>query len=262
VALINKEAPGTMDDTAGQGNLHKIVILNPKGGCGKTTLATNLASYFAMRGPPPTLVDCDPGGYSMRWIDKRPEHRPQIYGIAAYDHCGGNDRPLRSWFASKEMIVDLPAAVEPDNLVYETYDADSILMPIVPSDIDIHSATKFIADLLLVTQLDRHEHKLAIVANRTRHYTKSYQRLMRFLTSLEIPIVAQLRDSQNFVHAAASGIGVCEMPRHRVGQDVDQIKALVGWLDRGHARRLDAMIADEFRRLPEADAPRPFANYH
>ena len=240
-----------MDDTAARDNHHKIVILNPKGGSGKTTLATNLASYFAMRGPPPTLVDCDPGGYSMRWIDKRPAVRPQIYGIEAYHRGDNSDRPLRPWFDSTEMIVDLPAAIDSNSLIYETYDAHSILVPIVPSEIDIHSATKFIADLLLATQLDRHTRSLGIVANRTRHYTRSYRRLMRFLRSLDIPIVAEFRDSQNFVHAATFGLGICELPQHKVRQDLEQLRMLAGWLDRGHSRRLDRMIAEEIRRVPD-----------
>jgi len=242
----------TIDTTAHQNNLHKIVILNPKGGCGKTTLATNLASYFAKRGPPPTLVDCDPGGYSMRWIDKRPADRPQIYGITEYEHRVRYDRPLHSWSGSNEQIVDLPAALSPDQLFHETYDADSILIPVVPSEIDIYSAASFIADLLLVARLDRRNRNLAIVANRTRHHTKSYKMLMRFLTSLDIPIVAQLRDSQNFVHAAAYGIGICEMPAYKVRQDMERFELLVNWLDGWRMRRLDALIADEFKRVPDA----------
>ncbi len=206
-----------MQTTAQQGNLHKIVILNPKGGCGKTTLATNLASYFAKRGPPPTLVDCDPGGYSMRWIDKRPAERPRIYGIAEYGEAH-YDQPPRAWPGSKELIVDLPAATDRDRLFHEIYDAGSVLIPVMPSEIDIYSAAGFIADLLLLARFDRRNRNLAIVANRTRHYTRSYRMLMRFLSSLEIPIVAELRDSQNYVFAAANGIGICEMPAYRVSQ--------------------------------------------
>ena len=70
--------------SANSNDLQRIVILNPKGGCGKTTLATNLASYFAMRGPLPALLDCDPQGASMKWHEKRPKNRPPIHGIAAY----------------------------------------------------------------------------------------------------------------------------------------------------------------------------------
>ncbi len=247
----------TLDNTEQQRNLHKIVILNPKGGCGKTTLATNLAGYFARRGPPPTLVDCDPGGYSMRWINKRPEERPKIYGVAAYDHCAQPGRALSSWSDSSELIVDLPAALSRDQLFHQIYDADSVLIPIVPSEIDIYSAASFIADLLLVAQYDRRKRNLAIVANRTRNYTNSYKMLTRFLSSLEIPVVSELRDSQNFVYAAANGISICEMPAYKVRQDMEQFELLVDWLDGWRTRRLDALVAEEIGRHADAEIGSP-----
>ncbi len=102
-----------MNTTPDKDNLHKIVVLNPKGGSGKTTLATNLASYFARRGPPPTLIDCDPHGYSMRWLDNRPDQYPKVYGIAAYEHCtpAAKGSDLHAWPGSRHMIVVLPAAL-------------------------------------------------------------------------------------------------------------------------------------------------------
>ncbi len=243
----------TRDANADLRGPHKIVILNPKGGCGKTTLATNIASYFALEGTPPTLVDCDPGGYSMRWVDKRSADRPPVYGIAAYDHCESSNRPLRAFPGSRQLIVDLPAGLTPNQIFHQTYDADSILIPVVPSEIDIYSAAKFIADLLLVAQFDRRNRSLAIVANRTKHYTKSYRMLMRFLRSLEIPVIAEIRDSQNYVHAAAEGIGILEMPHYRVAKDIEQMERMFGWLDRWRTRRLDGLIAEEIRRLPDVE---------
>lgn len=240
-----------MDKSARQGDLHKIVILNPKGGCGKTTLATNLASYFAQRGPPPTLIDCDPAGYSMRWLDKRPADRPPVHGFPDHEHCARTDRPLHAWPESQELIVDLPAAMTAQQLFHEIYDAGSVVIPIVPSEIDIYSAAQFISDILLGAQYDRRTRKLAIVANRTRQNTRSYTMLMRFLTSLGIPVVTQLRDSQNYVHAAASGIGICEMPPYRAGRDIAQLEALVDWLDGWRVRHFDSFVASEYRRAPE-----------
>lgn len=235
-----------MDINPDRGNLHKIVILNPKGGSGKTTLATNLASYFARRGPPPTLIDCDPLGYSMRWLENRSTQAPKIYGSAAHEHCTetGKGSELHAWPGSRQMIVDLPAAIPENQLYYQTYDADSILIPITPSEIDIYSAARFIANLLLVAQFDRRKRNLAIVANRTRKNTISFRMLMRFLTSLEIPIVAKLRDSQVFVHAAAHGIGICDMPAYLVKNDIEQLEAIVQWLDDWRVRKLEAAAAE------------------
>ena len=236
---------------------HKIVILNPKGGSGKTTVATNLASYFAMRGPPPTLVDCDSGGYSLRWIDKRNKDRPSVYGIMAYAEDAPQDLRDVEFPDSKQVIVDLPAGLSAEEMFDHVYDASSILIPIVPSEIDIYSAAKFIADLLLFTQLDRRKKNIAIIANRVRKNTKSYAMLRRFLTSLDIPVIAQLRDSQAFVQAAAAGIGISEMQPSRVRQDMKQFELITNWLERWRMRQLDALIAEEIRRAPDRESMRP-----
>jgi len=248
-----------MNSNPDRDNLHKIVVLNPKGGSGKTTLATNLASYFARQGPPPTLVDCDPHGYSMRWLNNRPPDRPKVYGVAAYEHCtpAAKGSELYAWPESRQMIVDLPAALPDDQLYYQTYDANSILIPIAPSEIDIYSAARFIADLLLVAQFDRRNRNLAIVANRVRQQTISYRMLMRFLTSLEIPIIAELRDSQNFVHAAARGIGICEMPAYAVRKDVEQMNRIFDWLNDWRTRRLDAASSGDFEHALSTEVLTP-----
>ena len=253
-----------MEINPDRGNLHKIVILNPKGGSGKTTLATNLASYFARRGPPPTLIDCDPLGYSMRWLDNRSKQAPKIYGFAAHDHCTeqGKGTELHAWPGSRQMIVDLPAAIPENQLYYQTYDADSILIPITPSEIDIYSAARFIANLLLVAQFDRRKRNLAIVANRTRKHTISFRMLMRFLTSLDIPVIAKLRDSQVFVHAAAHGIGVCDMPAYLVKHDMEQLEAIVQWLDNWRVRKLEATAAESLKQAPTAETFTPAMARH
>jgi chromosome partitioning protein len=253
-----------MDISSQRDSPHKIVILNPKGGSGKTTLATNLASYFANHGPPPTLVDCDPRGYSMRWLAKRASGRSKIYGIEAENFCAQTEQrvSLRAWPGSHHLIVDLPAALAPDQLYDQTYDANSILIPVVPSEIDIYAAASFIADLLLFAQLDRRNRNLAIIANRTRQNTRSYRMLMRFLTSLEIPIIAQLRDSQNYVFAAANGIGICEMPLYQTRKDLEALELIVGWLDKWRMRRLDAVASAAFKHDPGAEVLTPAVSRH
>jgi chromosome partitioning protein len=248
-----------MKHTPDRDNLHKIVVLNPKGGSGKTTLATNLASFFSRRGPPPTLVDCDPQGYSIRWLEKRSRDRPKIHGIAAYKQStpSARDPTAQVWPDSGEFIVDMPAGVPPEQLFDETYDAHSILIPVLPSAIDVHSASRFIAELLLVAQIDRRDRRLAVVANRTRQNTRSYQMLMRFLSSLRIPLIANLRDSQNYVHAAAEGIGIYEMPRYRVRQDIERMDTIIEWLDQWRMRKLDASVSASFEHMPGAEVLTP-----
>ena len=244
--------PACGGTATGSDDLLKVVVLNPKGGCGKTTLATNLATLYALRGPPPTLVDGDPQGFSTRWLEKRPADCAPIHGIRLENLEFSAAAPLApsAHPESGTVIVDLPAAIPHNRLHAFTYLADYVLLPILPSDIDIHSATRFIAELLLDAQLDRREQKLAIVANRVRSNTKSYQMLMRFLSSLGIPLIASLRDSQSFVHASARGIGVCELPPHQVDIERAQLNAIVAWLDRRQLakQRRRTMIADEAYR--------------
>ena len=243
------------------GGLHKIVVINAKGGSGKTTLATNLASYFSSLGPPPTLMDFDPQGYSVRWLDRRSAERPRIHGIAAFDEDIVSPRfaDRRVWPESRQLIVDLPAAMPPEDIYDFSYDANSILIPVLPSAIDIYSASRFIAELLLNAQIDRRDRQLAVVANRIRQNTKSYRMLMRFLRSLRIPLIAELRDSQNFVHAAAQGIGICEMPAYRVKKDLEGLDAIVEWLDEWRMRKLDAAASSRYEHVPGAEVLTPAA---
>jgi chromosome partitioning protein len=148
------------------------------------------------------------------------------------------------------LIVDSPAGITHDNLREITRDASSILIPVLPSAIDIHAAARCIADLLLVAKIDRRDRKLAVIANRTRQNTRSFEKLMRFLDSLGIPIIGVLRDSQNFVHAAEQGIGVCEMQQHRVRKEMEQLDKVVAWLDDWPQRRRDTAISCRVTRLP------------
>ena len=220
-------------------DLQRVVILNPKGGCGKTTLATNLASYYAMHEPLPALLDCDPQGASTQWHEKRARNRPPIHAIAAYKKTMN---ATRSWQRrvpqeTRRMIIDTPAALEGPEIHDAIYDASNILIPVMPSAIDIRFATRFIAELLLIAQLDRGAIKVGIVANRTRNNTRSLQKLMRFLASLRIPVVGMLRDSQNYVTAADHGIGVYELPDYRADKDKADLSTIIGWLDRWNAPR-------------------------
>lgn len=220
-------------------DLNKIVVVNPKGGCGKTTLSTNLAAYYAKRGPIPAIMDCDPQGSSITWIERRPAANPPIHGIAAFKRTM---QATRSWQLrvpqeTVNLIVDSPASLSHDDLREVTRDTGSILVPVLPSSIDIHAASRCIADLLLVAKIDRRDRKLAVVANRTRKNTKSFAKLMRFLDSLGIPIIAVMRDSQNFVHAAEKGIGICEMQPYKVRKDITELEKIVEWLDGWKERR-------------------------
>ena len=242
----------TMLVTPRRNNLNRIVILNPKGGCGKSTLATNLAACYAEEGPTPAIMDYDPQGSTIGWLERRSGDLPRIHGIAAYKK---SMQATRSWQLrvpneTTNLLIDSPASINHDDLRELTRDSTSILVPVLPSAMDIHAASRCIADLLLVAKVDRRDRKLAVVANRTRKNTKSFAKLMRFLDSLGIPIIAVLRDSQNFVHAAEQGMGLCEMAPSRVASDVDEIRKIKRWLDAWPERRRDATAATSANQKP------------
>jgi chromosome partitioning protein len=213
--------------------MQRIVVLNPKGGSGKTTIAINLASYFASRGHSPVVMDFDPQGSSLRWVKKRKPSQAPIQAIAAYEKADSRTTrtfQLRLPESATHVIVDTPAALEPSELPDMTRSADKIIVPVLPSDIDIHTCSRCIRDLLLVAKIRREENRIGVIANRIRRNTLTYQALIRFLHTLGIPIVATLRDSQNYVRAAELGLGVHEMKAYVAHDDVEQWAPLVAWL--------------------------------
>lgn len=212
--------------------MQRILVLNPKGGSGKTTIATNLASYFASIGDRPMLLDNDPQGSSSRWLKKRKPEQAQIHGVSAFDRNTRMTRAfqLRVPSDAQHVIVDTPAAVPGQDLPELTKNADAIIVPVLPSDIDIHACSKCIADLLLIAKVRRDEHRIGVVANRVRKNTLIYQSLMRFLETLRIPVITTIRDSQNYVRAAELGVGVYEMKRYLVEPDLEEWAPLLAWL--------------------------------
>jgi chromosome partitioning protein len=225
--------------------MQRIVVLNPKGGSGKTTIAINLASYYAQRGERPALMDYDPQASAARWVRKRQASQAPIYLINAFERDNSVTRAyqLRVPDGTRRIIIDTPAAVEAAEMPELTANADKILVPVLPSDIDIHACARCITSLLLVAKVKRAENRLAIIANRVRRNTRMYQSLTRFLGTLDIPIVATLRDSQNFVRAAELGLGLHEMKHYQVSEDLQAWTSLLAWLDEPSGRAAVAAAA-------------------
>ena len=212
--------------------MQKIVLLNPKGGSGKTTIASNLASYFAVSGLRPTLMDLDAQGSSTRWLSKRAKGQAPIHGIAGYER---NSRVTRSFATRLPLDTErldrrTAAALESQRLPDITRNATAVLVPVLPSDIDIHAATKCISDLLLIAKIRREEQRIAVIANRVKKHTVIYKSLMKFLETLNIPVVATLRDSQNYIRAAETGMGNLRNEAVSRAEDLDQWLPLIGWL--------------------------------
>lgn len=215
-------------------SVRRVLVINAKGGCGKTTIATNLASYYASQGRSVALLDYDPQGSSMQWLTLRTEERFPIHGVAAFRNPGMGE--TRSWQmrtpADTEcLILDAPAGVNGMALINLVREADTIIVPVLPSPIDIHAASHFIRDLLLVAKVRARAIRVGVVANRVRKNARVYQSLQRFLESLSIPMVGYLRDTQNYVRSAEDGLGVFEWRGNRIEQDRHQWEALIRWIE-------------------------------
>jgi chromosome partitioning protein len=231
----------------------RIVVLNPKGGSGKTTITSNLLSAYASNGRRVALIDRDRQGSAMRWLKQRPASLPEIHGVAAYeDHPANVTRSfaMRVPPDTERTVVDTPAGLTRQQIADAVRHADKILVPVLPSDIDIHAATRCIADILVHAKVPRGASVLGVIANRIRRNTNAYRGLTRFLDSLDIPVVAELRDVQAYVRCAERGEGICEIPSSEAGAELAQWQSLLAWIDHD-------IVPDRHHSVPSARPKQP-----
>lgn len=205
--------------------MRTIMVANSKGGCGKTTLAANLASYYANQGNNVALADFDSQGSSSNWLTTREDHRAPITGIKAWKDA------VRAPRNTDYVIMDAPAGIHGKQVTELVKRAQTIILPVLPSPLDIHAAADFIKELLVGSKVSKKNTKLAVVANRAKENTVSYGRLEKFLKRLDIPFITTFRDTQNYIHAAERGLGIFELPPSSVEKDLDQWKPLTRWLN-------------------------------
>lgn len=200
----------------------QVLVVNSKGGVGKSTLCSNLASYFSFKGRT-ALCDFDRQMSSVRWLDRRDPARRKIDSITGWEYRGLDQY---EW-----VVMDTPAAIARRDLVSLVARADVILVPVLPSPIDIHAAADFVRDLIVYGKIRTTQKPLAVVANRARTNTAIYDLLRSFLQSLRLPFATTLRDSQNYIHASIHGIGVFEMDPVMVARDIEQWQPLLRWIN-------------------------------
>ncbi|MFC1602299.1 AAA family ATPase [Pseudomonadota bacterium] len=213
----------------------RITLVNTKGGCGKTTIATSLASYFASIGFRTTLMDYDPQGSSRRWLDLRDDDSPPIKCIDATKQKAGLTRSwqIHAGFDTEVLIVDTPAGTNSSRIAELLRQTDIVLVPVMQSVIDMQATTDFIEQLMRVEKVTSQKKQIGIIANRTRPAARSYNVLDQFLEGCPLPVVARIRDSQNYVNAMEQGLGIYEYYSKSAVKDREQWSSLIEWLDFG-----------------------------
>ena len=201
-----------------------IVVANPKGGVGKTTLSTNLAGYLASRGQAVMLGDVDRQQSSRTWLGLRPSGLPRI---AAWEASDGNIvRPPRG---TTHVVLDTPAGLHGKRLDEVMKLADKVLIPLQPSIFDIHATHEFVDQLLAHRRGSKVQ--AAVVGMRTREGTISTDQLRSFLANIEVPLLGFLRDTQNYVHLAAHGLTLWDVASTRFQGDREQWEPIITWVN-------------------------------
>jgi chromosome partitioning protein len=213
-------------------SVNTTLVVNAKGGVGKTTITTNLASYFASRGVPTTIADFDPQGSSLNWIKQRPANAGKIYGadLAQRNAVGLSVARRQIPHDTRQLIIDAPAG--PSRLLLQDLLArsQSILIPVAPSSIDVHATANFIKELLLVGHVRFRNIRVAVVANRLRSTKPVYEPLERFVASLKMTFVARVSDSHVYVDAAEAGLGVFDIPVDKCSAERREFLPIARWV--------------------------------
>jgi len=219
--------------------MHRIVVANAKGGCGKTTLSTNICAYYSSRGLNVRLFDYDDQESSLEWLKIRQEQavlgkKGHIEGVSAfksYDHHHTRSWMLRIPEDTDRVVIDTPAGTTVNDLCAILNQNDHLIIPVMASPIDIKAAAKFIH---LLTQQKAFKDKninIAVVANRIKKKTRSYYHLERFLFALKIPFITSFRDTQLYSRAYELGIGISDLKIARVEKDKNQWLPVFRWCE-------------------------------
>ena len=205
--------------------MRHVMVMNSKGGCGKSTIATNIAGYFAIQGHKVALADYDPQRSSLDWLDLRPDDLPAIAGVAA---C---DEGLRGVPRDTEiLVIDAPARTHGSEMNELVRRAETILVPILPSPIDMKASAHFLAELLELGKVQRAQARIALVANRVREHTLMFDELDTYLGKLKVPYLGALRQSTNYLRAFQRGMCIFELPEYLARPDWQQWEPLLKWL--------------------------------
>ena len=212
--------------------MQTILVANPKGGSGKTTLATNIAGWLAGKRQRVGLLDADPQGSSSQWLARRPALFPPVAGFAG----DARRREIRD-VAPEWLVVDSPAGLHGEDLKDAVRRADAMVVPVSPSAFDMDATERFLAVVGELKAVREGGVAIALVAMRVDARTRSAADLETFLGQFDLPLVTHLRDAQVYVWCARDGYSLFDLPRSRAEQDWEQWRPLTRWIARHAAVR-------------------------
>ena len=198
-----------------------ILIANPKGGSGKSTLSVNIAGYLANRGLRVAMLDLDRQQSSALWLGTRPGDLPHIRTLDE-----------KKEHANDWLVIDSPAGLHGKNLAHAVKLASKIVVPVAPSLFDLHASRDFLQTLADEKSVRKNKCHVGIVGMRMEMRTKAAWALEHFLSTLDLPILAYLRETQVYVNAAFEGKSLFDLPLHLAGRDIEQWAFLKDWLEK------------------------------
>lgn len=202
-----------------------VLIANPKGGSGKTTLSTNIAGYLASRGQHVAMLDLDRQKSSMLWLAQRDGELPMIWPLQGEKGKGGEGT---DW-----LVIDSPAALHGKNLQHALKLVHRVVVPIAPSLYDIQASYEFLQALSEMKAARKGRVQVGVVGMRMAPRTRAAVTLEQFLQQLDLPVLAYLREAQIYVNAAFEGKSIFDLPPHLAEHDLQQWATLLGWLEAG-----------------------------
>ncbi len=205
--------------------MRSVLVVNPKGGAGKTTVATNLAAGLANRGEAVYLWDLDRQQSSLTWLGMRPRHVPLVTRLD--DRDGADPAALGK---GRWLILDSPAGLHGKALSHNLKLADKALVPIQPSVFDMAATATFLQALREEKVIRRHKTFVGIVGVRVDPRTKAAATLEAFLQQFDLPVLTYLRDSQIYPNAAFNGLSIFDLPSYLSERDVEQWGPVFDWL--------------------------------
>lgn len=207
--------------------MRTILIASPKGGCGKTTVATNLAAFYATAGKETVLIDCDRQGSSLHWAEKRAALAHPVLGLAGKV---GPKVTAKLPTGSKRCVIDTAAGIRVAEVAELLEAADALVIPVMPSVIDLEASEAFFAELAELPPVKRRKCPVAIVANRTKPWTNATQMAIARLKESPFPVIAELRDSQGYVLLAGLGKSLFDYHSEQTRSHQDDWAPLLKWL--------------------------------